>query len=74
MADGRTFLKQVADLVPERPHVPALGAAQVCVEITLEWNEFDEMAPRQFSRQRRDNLQIWKIAGRIELSATAPFR
>jgi hypothetical protein len=70
LAHGRAFVKQMTDFVPKRPHVPALGAAQLCIEVALERfvkrDKLDEVAPGQITRQRRDNFRIRERFGELD--------
>jgi len=63
----RSFEEHPVDLGPERADAPPLDPAHLGVEVApepvLEREDLDEVAPAQFSRQRRDNLPV-----RVELS------
>src|SRR5208337_2282375 len=70
LAERRPFVEEVSDLVPERPHAPPLDAAHLGVEVAFESilkrDQFDEVAPGQFSRQRCDNFPIWETLGKLD--------
>jgi len=56
------YLEQhAADLLTQGADAPALDAAHLGIEVALKAiagvDDFDEVAPTQVSRQRRDNLR-----------------
>jgi hypothetical protein len=62
LGDGRAQVKLAADALAQCAHAPALDAAHfgviLALQRLLERQDFDEVAPAQFSRQRRDNLFV----------------
>lgn len=65
-------VQQTPAFVAKRANAPAFNTAQLGVEIAFqaicEWNQLNEMAADQLSRQRRDNLQIRENLGELDHS------
>src|SRR6185369_9468288 len=66
----RPLEEHAADPLSQRADAPPLNAAHFRVEITfqgrVQWDDFDEMAPTQLSRQCRDNWLVRKSLGKLD--------
>jgi hypothetical protein len=73
LLNGRAQIKLAADALAQCAHTPALDAAHLGVELTFqrlfERQDFDEMAPAQFSRQRYDNVLVRNASANCTMRA-----